>query len=233
MDLDEADTRDPSSFVKRLLAVVWMAILLGIALQLLILAAKSAMGAPWPGVKWLPDLLNGVTWAVLVCFGVVLGTLAARARTTAMGLLGLISAPLGFSVAKGLQRGLQSVLDAPIDKITPALMAVCAVKSLEYACLGAAVGWLIGRPRARIGHFVSAGAMAGVLFGGVTVWITAAIVKAKPPGVVGVAINELLFPIGCALVIYLATRALRHIALLKPELPLADDPAAEAGVPLA
>ena len=37
-----------------------MAIMLGIALQAAILITKTAVGAPWPGMKWSPDLLNGV-----------------------------------------------------------------------------------------------------------------------------------------------------------------------------
>jgi hypothetical protein len=223
----------PHRAVARILTVVWMAITLGILVQLAVLATKTAAGAPWPGLNWLPDLLNGVTWAVFVCAGVVLGTLASRARSAAMGLLGLISAPVGFSLAKGLQRGLQSMLDAQVDRITPALYALCAVKAVEYACLGAAVGWLLGRHDTRALHFALAGLAAGMIFGGVNVWITAVVAKAKPPVVFGAAVNELIFPIGCALVIYLATSAARHMAMLNPELSLPEDAAADVGVPLA
>lgn len=228
----QPDTRAQRA-VSRILTAVWMAIALGVLLQLVILLAKTAAGAPWPGLKWLPDLLNGVTWAVFVCGGVVLGTLASRARTTAMGLLGLISAPIGFSLAKGLQRGLQSMLDAPVEQITPALFALCAVKAVEYACLGAALGWLLGRGWCRARHFVLAGAAAGLTFGMLNVWITAAVAKAKPPAVIGAAINELLFPIGCAMVIYLAAAAAKQLSALHPGLTLPEDPAADAGVPLA
>jgi hypothetical protein len=223
----------PNKAVSRILAVVWMAILLGVALQLVILGAKSAAGAPWPGLKWLPDLLNGVTWAVFVCAGVVLGTLASRARAMTMGLLGLISAPIAFSLAKGLQRGLQSMLEAPVEKITPALYALCAVKAVEYAALGAALGWLMSRSWAKATHFALAGLVAGLTFGAVNVWITAAVAKAKPPAVIGAAINELVFPIGCAMVIYLATAAARHVTALNPSARLPEDPAQETGVPLA
>ena len=218
--------------LSRILTVVWMAIMLGIALQVAILLARTAVGAPWPGMKWLPDLLNGVTWAVFVCAGVVLGTLAARARTAVMGLLGLISAPLAFSLAKGLQRGVQSAMDAPVDKITPALYMICGVKAVEYAFLGAAIGWLLSRTWARAIHFAIAGALAGVTFGAVSVWITATIAKAKLPAIVGSALNELIFPIGCALVIYLATYAGRHLSLLNPEHRASAEPGADAGVPL-
>ncbi|MET0293453.1 MAG: hypothetical protein ABW042_00430 [Phenylobacterium sp.] len=219
--------------MNRILAVVWMAIVLGVAVQLVILGAKTAAGAPFPGLKWLPDLLNGVTWAVFVCAGVVLGTLASRARTAAMGLLGIISAPIGFSLAKGLQRGLQSMLDAPVDKITPTLYALCAVKAVEYAALGAALGWLLSRTWARALHFALAGLTAGLTFGALNVWITATAGKAKPPAVLGAAINELVFPIGCAMVIYLATAAARQVMALNPEAKLPADPAQETGVPLA
>ena len=219
--------------ISRLLTVVWMAIVLGVMLQILVLATRTAAGAPWPGLKWLPDLLNGVTWAVFVCAGVVLGSVAVRARSAVMGLLGLISAPLGFSVAKGLQRGLQSLMDAPVDKITPAVYALCIVKAVEYACLGAALGWLLGRPRTRAGAFALAGAVVGVVFGSVNLWITAHLGNAKFPVLAGAAVNELMFPIGCALVIYMATTASRHISVLSPGDSEPDDPAAGAGVPLA
>jgi hypothetical protein len=219
--------------ISRLLAVVWMAIALGVFLQILVLATRTAAGAPWPGLKWLPDLLNGVTWAVFVCAGVVLGAVATRARSVAMGALGLISAPLGFSAAKGLQRGLQSLMDAPVDKITPAVYAICAVKAVEYACLGVVIGWLLGRPRAGAGAFALAGVAVGMVFGGLNIWITADLAQAKFPALAGAAVNELMFPIGCALVIYLATAASRHISVLLPHDAAVDDPAAGAGVPLA
>jgi hypothetical protein len=218
--------------ISRLLAVVWMSIALGFSLQVVILVAKLAAGAPWPGSKWLPDLLNGVSWAVFVCSGVVLGTLASKARAASMGLLGLISAPLAFSLAKGAQRGLQSVMGAPVDRITPALYALCAVKAVEYACLGAVVAWLLARPAARGLHFVLAGLAAGVVFGGMNIWITIEVIKAKPPAVVGAMINELLFPIGCALVIYVATVAGRHVAALQPRITLPEEPSTDAGVPV-
>ncbi|HEY9218221.1 MAG TPA: hypothetical protein VIO94_09235 [Phenylobacterium sp.] len=226
-------TSPPHKALGRILAVVWMAIGLGVAVQLVVLVSKTGAGAPWPGLKWLPDLLNGVTWAVFVCAGVVLGTLASRARSAAMGLLGLISAPIGFSLAKGLQRGMQSMMEAPVDKITPALYGLAGVKAVEYACLGVVLGWLLSRPWAKPMHYALAGAVAGLTFGSVNVWILATVAKAKTPALVGGAVNEILFPIGCAMVIYLATTAARHVAAIAPHVTISDEPAADAGMPLA
>ena len=223
---------NPQHAVSRVLTVVWLAIMLGIVVQVLVLLGKTSAGAPFPGLKWLPDLLNGVTWAVFVCAGVVLGSVASRARSAIMGVLGLISAPIAFSLAKGLQRGVQSAMDAPVEKITPALFMICGIKAVEYACLGAAIGWLLGRSWPRALHFAGAGALAGIVFGSMTVWITANVAKAKPPAIVGAAINELIFPIGCALVIYLAAYAGRHLSVLDPTFKAPNEPGADAGVPL-
>ena len=57
--------------------------------------------------------------------------------------------------------------------------------------------------------------------------------KAKPPALAGAAINELVFPIGCAVVIYLATYASRHISVINPDARPSSDPAPDVGVPLA
>jgi len=65
----------------------------------------------------------------------------------------------------------------------------------------------------------------------VSVWITASIAKAKVPAIAGSALNELIFPIGCALVIYLATHASRHLSWLNPRHGASGEPSADAGVP--
>lgn len=227
-------TAAPERGLSRILMVVWMAILLGIGVQLLVLAGKTAAGAPFPGLKWLPDLLNGVTWAVFVCAGVVLGTLASRARAVVMGLLGFISAPVAFSLAKGLQRGLQSMMDAPVDKITPALYALAGVKAVEYACLGASLGWLLSRGAIQAWRFAALGLAAGLVFGAANVWIMATQTPAKLPALIGASVNELLFPVGCALVIYLAVSAGRRLTRLAPGTAAVEhETEGHAGMPLA
>jgi hypothetical protein len=220
--------------LSRILMAVWVAILLGIGVQLLVLASRTVAGAPFPGLNWLPELLNGVTWAVFVCAGVVLGTLASRARTAVMGLLGFISAPLAFSLAKGLQRGLQSMMDAPVDKITPALYTLAGVKAVEYACLGASLGWLLSRGAIQAWRFAGLGLAVGLVFGAVNVLIMATQTPAKLPALVGASVNELVFPVGCALVIYLAVTAGRRLTRLAPGTAAVEhETEGHAGMPLA
>jgi hypothetical protein len=199
----------------RLLTIAWMAVVFGLLIQLLVLLAKMAAGAPFPGMRWLPDVMGGVTWSLIVCAGVGLGIAASEARKAVMGVLGLVSAPVAFVSAKGVQRAVQSFMEAPVDKLTPLFYATAGVRAVEYACLGAALGWLMQRPGARTPSFAAAGAVAGLVFGGITIGLNMTMGSPKPPQLASLAVNELLFPIGCAVIIYLASRAGRLVATLQ------------------
>jgi len=201
--------------LKRILKIAWMAVALGLLIQVLIVVAKMSVGAPFPGLKWLPDILSGVTWALIVCAGVGLGIAAGEARKAVMGVLGLISAPLAFLAAKGVQRAVQAFMDAPVDKIAPVFYAHAAVRTVEYACLGLALGWLLSRPGKGAGSFALTGLAAGLIFGGAAIWLNLVMASPKPPQLAAMAVNEILFPVGCAVVIFLASRAGRMVATLQ------------------
>lgn len=203
----------------RLLRIAWLAVLLGLIVQVLIVVAKVGVGGPFPGLSWLPDLLGGITWALIVCAGVGLGVAAGEGRKAVMGVLGLISAPLGFLAAKSIQRAVQAFLDAPVDTITPLFYATTAVRTIQYAVLGAALGWLLSRPGSGLKSFALVGFLAGLVFGALTLGLTLSIGQPTVPQLAALAVNELLFPIGCAVVIYLASRAGNLVATLqqKPE----------------
>ena len=199
----------------RILRIAWMAVALGLLVQVLIVIAKMAVGAPFPGLRWLPDVLSGITWALIVCAGVGLGVAAGEARKAVMGVLGMISAPLGFLAAKGVQRAVQAFVEAPVDKIAPLFYATAVVRTVEYAVLGAALGWLLSRPGSGAKSFALAGFLAGLVFGAITLWLNLTMGQPKPPQLAALAVNELLFPIGCAVVIFLASRAGRMVATLQ------------------
>ncbi len=92
----------------------WLAILLGLTVQILVLLAKIAAGGQSNRVQLIVDVASGVTWSALVCSGVAIGTVLSRHRAAMMGLLGLVSAPVAWAAAKGVQRGLQSMLSVPV-----------------------------------------------------------------------------------------------------------------------
>ena len=57
--------------MRRIVSIAWLAILLGFAMQGLVLSARVSAGGQVPGARFVADLVQGITWSVLVCFGVI------------------------------------------------------------------------------------------------------------------------------------------------------------------
>jgi hypothetical protein len=188
-------------------AAVWMAIALGLALQLAILAAKLGAGASVPGAQVMVDIAGGVTWSLVVCAGVAIGAVASRSQPMTMGLFGLICAPLAFAAAKGVQRGTQWVAGQPTDKITALVIQTGLVKTIEYALLGFLLGRLIRSARSTLPNHAALGLGVGAVFAAVLYGLNVAHgAPMPPPKTVGLVLNELVFPVGCSMVIYWVAR---------------------------
>lgn len=192
---------------RKLLHVAWLSILLGLTLEilLLVLAAFTNTAGHTP-LPFVSDLAQKVTWSLFVCVGLALGTLVSKARAGVMGLLGLISAPLGFAVARTVHKGVNQAMGLAAAAGGASILLVGGLKALEYAVLGAMLGaFSQGRP-ATLGRHLGTGAAVGLTFG-VAIVAVLANAAAKPLGPVDLAvrgINEALFPIGCSLVLYAA-----------------------------
>jgi hypothetical protein len=194
-----------------LIRVSWLAILLGFAMEVLILLFAAGFEIV-PGLgSVLADLIGKVTWSTLVCAGLAVGTVVSgAARAPLMGLLGFIAAPVAFHVSRAIQQGVAKTVEEVSAGVTggsQALFVLALLKALEYGCLGVAVGWLGGRPwGGALAHAV-AGLAVGIFFGGIIVIFTAWTVPEPlgAPELFARAMNEVLFPMGCALVLYAAT----------------------------
>lgn len=189
----------------------WLAVLLGLAVQVLILGAKVAAGGHANTPQLLVDVTSGVTWSALVCSGIAVGTVAARHRAAIMGLLGLVSAPVAWAAAKGVQRGVQWMIGAPLETLGPLVYQVGAAKTLEYALLGVLVGRLLRNPPSTLRAHALTGLAVGVVFGGAILWLNhvhAMAAGAPLPAVriAAIGTNELIFPVGCSIVIYFVAR---------------------------
>ena len=165
---------------------------------------ETAGHTPKPFVA---DLAQKVSWSLFVCVGLALGTTVAKARPGVMGLLGLISAPLGFSVARAAHKGVSHALGLAAAPGSASLLVVGGLKALEYGVLGAVLGALSrkGRPASLWSHLGS-GTAVGLTFGTAIIAVLTS-AAAKPPTLLDLAVrglNELLFPIGCSLVLYAA-----------------------------
>jgi hypothetical protein len=195
---------------KVLVRVAWLAILLGMGMEILILLPQAGFGV-LPGLESVfKDLAGKVTWSTLVCAGLAAGTVASSARAPVMGVFGFLVAPLAFHLSRALQQGVAKTVEevaAGVSVGSQPLLVLALLKAVEYGCLGVTIGWIGGRPWGGALAHAAVGLAVGIFFGsaivGFTYWtapepLTTADLFSR-------SINEVLFPIGCSLVLYTAT----------------------------
>jgi hypothetical protein len=224
--VNDNPARDPADrargVLRRMVAVAWMSIVLGLLMQGTILAGKSWLGAPPALAQLLIDLVNGVTWSFLVCAGIGLGTTIAKARATIGGLIGLISAPIALGIAKGSQKVMISALGAADKPVILSLATLGTLRAIEYGLLGWLLAWLVWKQEGRVSRYLAAGAAIGIAFGGTITALTIWTAHRKgltmpPPAQFATSINEIVFPIGCAFVVFVGLQVGRQIKLLNTD----------------
>ena len=200
---------DKTSLSKTLLQAAWLAVLLGLGMEVVLLAVAAGFKNSMTAQAIVADLVQKVSWSTFVCVGVALGTAASKMRPQAMGLAGLIAAPIAFGIAKVLHKSASQALSlaGPTAAAGPSPFLLAFLKGLEYAVLGYVVGKL-GRSQAGLRAHALAGCIIGVIFGGVIIYVTVTM-AAKPlplAGIISRSVNELVFPIGCSIVLYTVQR---------------------------
>jgi len=200
-------TPEPTSdFGATLLRVAWLAILLGLAMEVLLLVLGGALGDVLGLRSMVADFIRNITWSVFVCVGLAVGTAVAKARAPLMGFLGLFSAPLAFEASRVLHKGTLEALavtGTAGQDVSPLLVAV--IKGLEYGFLGLGVGWVSQRRWGGAAAHAAVGLLVGLVFGGTIIALTAGV--SPPPAAADLfvkSINEVLFPVGCSLVLFSA-----------------------------
>jgi hypothetical protein len=191
---------------RRLLAVAWMSILIGLALELSLVVLSAMLGGRTDIRIFIADAAQKVSWSVFVCAGLTLGTASARSlRASAMGALGLFSAPAAFLAAKMIHRSVTQGLGLE-PSTGPSPLVVAAIKAIEYGALGLIGGWLSTKVWAGIWTHAALGLGIGVAFGGALIWYVVATAANAPSvaALTGVAVNELVYPAGCAVILFTA-----------------------------
>ncbi len=191
----------------KILRVTWLSILLGIGMELILLIAAAGFGTLHGLKPIIADLVQKVSWSFVVCVGLALGTASTRMRASSMGLAGMIAAPAAFNVAHALHKSALQALEiaGPAAAGVPAPLVLALVKAVEYGWLGLVLGW-VGKRASGAKTYALIGFGTGLVCAGV---IIALVVQgaAKAPSVAALvsrAINEVLFPIGCSLVLFAA-----------------------------
>jgi hypothetical protein len=220
----------PSGPWATLLRVAWLAILLGLLLQLAVLLVAAGFGKDISPRPALADTFKTVSWSLLVCVGVALGRVTAKGRVPLEGVTGLLAAPLALTAANAVQKGVAEAVNAAGVPAGPAPVWVLAIKAAEYGCLGLALEW-VGRRAwgSALGH-LAVGLLTGVVFGGLflTVVVQSAPTPLPVPALLAKGVNELLFPVGCALVVFIAEVLRTHLdpATAEEDRPPRTSPAA-------
>lgn len=203
--LDPPAARSTNALVHQVLRVAWLSICLGLALEivLLVLAAftNTAGDSPKP---FISDLANKVSWSFIVCVGLAFGSTASKAREGIMGALGLLAAPAGFTAARAVHKAVNGALGVAGKAMAPNLVfLVGGLKGAQYALFGAVLGWITKRGLGLKTH-VAAGLAFGLTFGLAIVATTVrgSATPVPPVDIAARAINEVLFPVGCSLVLY-------------------------------
>lgn len=203
--LDPPVATGTSDLFRKVLRVAWLSIGLGLALEvvLLVLAAFTGTAGETPK-PFISDLAQKVSWSFIVCVGLALGSTAGKAREGIMGALGLLAAPAGFTAARAVHKAVNGALGVAGKAMAPNLVfLVGGLKGVQYALFGIVLGWITKRALGLKVH-VAAGLAFGLTFGLaiVTATVRASATPVPPVDIAARAINEVLFPVGCALVLY-------------------------------
>ena len=189
-----------------LLRVAWLAILLGMAMEGILLLLSAGLGDLLGLGSIVAELARNVSWSLLVCLGLSVGKAVQSARVQVMGLLGFLVAPAAFEISRVIHKGAIQALaisGSAGEDLSPFLLAL--IKGLEYGCLGLAIGWVSQRPWGGAMAHMAVGFVVGAVFGGFVI----ALLAASGPEVsttilLSRGVTEVLFPVGCSLVLFSA-----------------------------
>jgi hypothetical protein len=206
--------------LKRILTAAWLAVIAGVLVQMIVVGVRAWAGGVIEQIGFAAEMAQAVSWSVLVCAAIAVGTLASKSRQYFAGLIGLFAGPLAWAAAKGVQKGVQALAGAPQDQLTPLFWSVCAWKGVEYAVLGFGLAAIVGRPEARLGSYMTLGALLGLLSACIVIALNlanASLAGASVPGpkIATLFANELFFATACSVVIYAAQALTRNLAMLK------------------
>lgn len=203
-------TIDKHALGKTLVKAAWLSVALGLGIEFLLLTAAAFFKNSGETGAIVAETVQKITWSTLVCTGVAVGLAAAKMRPQIMGLAGLVSGPVAFYIAKiahkSVSQALSIAAQAPVAGPSPFLLA--SIKGVEYAVLGFLIGQLGKRTNVELKGHLAAGAATGIVFGGGIVYLMVS--KATEPistlSLVTRCINEIIFPVGCSLVLFAAQK---------------------------
>lgn len=193
----------------RALHIAWMAVALGLVAECVLLALNLCIGHEPTLLSVAVSVLSRVAWSVIVCGGLAVCAAIPRAAVPVTGLVGLLLAPTVTLVTRAMQHLLLEALAGVAGEFPVGLvLGLSAIRGVEYGTLGVLVA-LMERRQSGFLSSLAAGAGVGALFGAAAVGLNAAVVGPPAADLAVGFVNELLFPMGCAVALYGAGRLSR------------------------
>jgi hypothetical protein len=192
--------------LKMLITLTALAIAPALFIELTVNLTRTAIGVHPGGL--VTEALGGVTWSLLVCFGVAAGSALSRMSELAASAVAVVCTPVALFAAKAIQGGLNEFL-AGSSSLPPGLTLIAAVKALEYGALAFVLARLANKGVDALAPHLIAGLAAAASFGTIIVAIAA---TAPQPDLAASAvattgIHEFLFPFGCVVAVLLTRTA--------------------------
>jgi hypothetical protein len=199
-----------SALSSQLFAAAWMSVALAFALEALTALGAFTLGRGTEAQVFLASVGQKVGWGTLVCVGLAFAKAFKPKDPGAAAWAGILAAPLAFTVARAVHKGLSQALGLDVASAAPALLVLLtSLKALQYGVLGSTLARLDLKENATLASYLRTGAWVALLFGGATLAVTALFSPARSGAAAWLArgINELLFPLGCALILFVASAA--------------------------
>ncbi len=185
--------------------VSWLTLGLGLILEMLAFTFDALLGQADGLASFAVDLVKKVLWSLPLCLVLV----SVLQRSLNMGVAGLLAAPVFTLFSSLLDSQIREVfLAAATEPLSLTSIKLAMFRGLEYGLLGLLLGGLFEQRRNTIFNHVLSGLAVGVLFGTLLVipqW--GQIQNASWPllNLMAQNLGELIFPVGCSLIIKLTT----------------------------
>lgn len=217
-------TRRSQQTIRTIAVVALLAIGLGLAMQIAVVAVKLIGGSGLPGITLMADLVQSITWSVVICVGVSIATAVSKGRKALAGLLGAAFAPLGIATAKAAQKATLEMLSALEQPSLLPFLTLGTLRAVQYGLLAWILTTLAEKEIRRPSPYLLAGLIIGLVGGGVVTGLTQLAATAERvslglPQFAGTLVSEIGSPLGCAFVILIGQILPQHIKTYSASLP--------------
>jgi len=197
-----APAEEPADALRRIAALAALAVALGFGVQALVVVAKLLVGG-YVARPLLPlDIASGVAWSVVVCLATGIGVSVLRAGPAVSGLIAALFAPVAVAAVRAANQVMSAAIGVIGKPAAVSLVTLAGLKAVEYGLLGFLLARLARSGETRFARFAATGLGVGVAFAGAALWIRLHAGTAPAAEIAALAVNEVVFPAGCAAVVY-------------------------------